>query len=220
MSTFVLMELCKQSGVKNVIYQLLAPSITLNLDEVEENRSYAVIIDKGIRYCLTGNSGIYDEEASYVLLTDRTPTKQKLIDNEIKQRKWIKHPNQIEASPDDVINSWENRFHFKLEKNEAHPGLRRPQLGALHALLSHMLSPTETATVVLPTGTGKTETMMSALVAGRCNRVLVTVPTNALRGQLFNKFKTLGILKKAKYEIVDKEALYGSSDISSDTTVV
>lgn len=208
MSTFVLMELCKQSGVKNVIYQLLAPSITLNLDEVEENRSYAVIIDKGIRYCLTGNSGIYDEEASYVLLTDRTPTKQKLIDNEIKQRKWIKHPNQIEASPDDVINSWENRFHFKLEKNEAHPGLRRPQLGALHALLSHMLSPTETATVVLPTGTGKTETMMSALVAGRCNRVLVTVPTNALRGQLFNKFKTLGILKKAKFEIVDKEALY------------
>lgn len=51
-----------------------------------------------------------------MLLTDRTPTKQKLIDNEIKQRKWIKHPNQIEASPDDVINSWENRFHFKLEK--------------------------------------------------------------------------------------------------------
>lgn len=112
MSTFVLIELCKQSGVKNVIYQLLAPSITLNLDEVEENRSYAVIIDKGIRYCLTGNSGIYDEEASYVLLTDRTPTKQKLIDNEIKQRKWIKHPNQIKASPDDVINSWENRFHL------------------------------------------------------------------------------------------------------------
>ena len=36
MSTFVLMELCKQSGVKNVICQLLAPSITLNLDEVEE----------------------------------------------------------------------------------------------------------------------------------------------------------------------------------------
>lgn len=208
MSRFVLMELYKQSGVKNVIFQLLAPSITLNLDEVEENRSYAVIIDKGIRYCLTGNAGIYDDEASYVLLTDRTPTKQKLIDNEIKQRKWIKHPNQIDASPDDVINSWENRFHFKLEKNEAYPGLRRPQLGALHALLSHMLAPTETATVVLPTGTGKTETMLSALVAGRCNRVLVTVPTNALRGQLFNKFKTLGVLKKTKFEIVDKEALY------------
>lgn len=28
MSTFVLMELCKQSGVKNVVYQLLASSIT------------------------------------------------------------------------------------------------------------------------------------------------------------------------------------------------
>ena len=84
------MELCKQSGVKNVIYQLLAPSMTLNLDEVEENRSYAVIIDKGIRYCLTGNSGIYDEEASYVLLTDRTPTKQKLIDNEINGKFFLR----------------------------------------------------------------------------------------------------------------------------------
>lgn len=68
-----------------------------------------------------------------------------------------------------------------------------------------MLSPTETATVVLPTGTGKTETMMSALVAGRCNRVLVTVPTNALRGQLFNKFKTLGILKKQNLKLLIKK---------------
>ena len=95
MSTFVLMELCKQSGVKNVIYQLLAPNITINLDDVEENRSYAVVIDKGIRYCLTGTPGIYDEEAPDVLLTDRTPTKQKLIDNDIRQRRWIKHPNLI-----------------------------------------------------------------------------------------------------------------------------
>ena len=55
----MLMKLCKQSGVKNVIYQLLAPNITINLDEVEENRSYAVVIDKGIRYCLTGNPGTF-----------------------------------------------------------------------------------------------------------------------------------------------------------------
>ena len=92
-----------------------------------------VVIDKGVRYCLTGNAGVYDEDATYVLLTDRVPTKQKLIDNVIKQKYWIRHPKQIKATPADVIASWENRFHFKIEKDEAHPGLRKPQLGALHA---------------------------------------------------------------------------------------
>ena len=207
MNTYTLIELCKQSRKKNVICHLLAPSITISLDEVEERRSYMVVIDKGVRYCLTGNAGVYDEAATYVLLTDRVPTKQKLIDNVIKQKYWIKHPKQIQATPADVIASWENRFHFKIEKDEAHPGLRKPQLGALHALLSHMISPSETATIVLPTGTGKTETMLSALVAGRCKKVLVTVPTNALRGQLFNKFKTLGVLKDSRFGIVDEDAL-------------
>lgn len=71
-----------------------------------------------------------------------------------------------------------------------------------------MLAPTETATVVLPTGTGKTETMLSALVAGQCNRVLVTVPTKALRGQLFGKFKTLGVLKEHRFGMIAEDALY------------
>lgn len=196
MATIKLLELNRLNSLKgNVICQLLAPSRSISLDNVEEKRSYMVIVDNGVRYCLTGNEEAYDEEAAYVLLTDRTPTKQKLINNQIKQKRWIKHPRQLEVTPEDVVKSWENRFNFKLEGGEAHPGLRKPQLGALHALLSHLLAPAETATIVLPTGTGKTETMLSALVAGRCKRVLVTVPTNALRGQLFDKFKTLGVLK-------------------------
>ena len=208
METYTLMELCKQSGTKNVICHLMAPSIKISLDEVDEKRSYMVITDNGVRYCLTGNVGIYDMESPYVLLTDKTPTRQKLINNQIKQKRWIKHPKQTEATPEEVLKSWENKFNFKLEGDEAHPGLRKPQLGALHALLSHMLAPSETATIVLPTGTGKTETMLSALVAGRCKRVLVTVPTKALRGQLFEKFKTLGVLKKPRFGIVADDALY------------
>ena len=191
-----------------MICHLLSPCITINLAEVEEKRSYVVVTDNGIRYCLTGNSAIYNDNSAYVLLTDKTPTRQKLIDNAVKQKRWIKHPRQKDTTPEDVVKSWVNRFHFKLEEDEDHPGLRKPQLGALHALLGHMLSPAETATVVLPTGTGKTETMLSALVAGRCKRLLVTVPTNALRGQLFDKFKTLGVLKKRNFEIVDEDALY------------
>ena len=200
MATIKLLGLNRWTSFKgNVICQLLAPSCSISLDDVEEKRSYMVIVDNGVRYCLTGNEKVYDEEAAYVLLTDRTPTKQK---------KWIKHPKQMETTPEEVVKSWENKFNFKLEGDDDHPGLRKPQLSALHALLSHMLAPTETATVVLPTGTGKTETMLSALVAGRCGRVLVTVPTKALRGQLFDKFKTLGVLKKPRFGIVAEDAQY------------
>ena len=64
------------------------------------------------------------------------------------------------------------------------------------------------ATVVLPTGTGKTETMLSALVAGKCKRLLVTVPSSALRNQLYGKFKNLGVLKDPRFGIVGDAALY------------
>lgn len=208
MDTYSLKELCRESGGKNVICQFLSPSITISLAEVEEKRGYMVIEDKGVRYCLTGNESVYDEDAAYVLLTDRTPTRQKLLNKQIKQKRWLKHPKQIEVTPEAVVKSWENKFNYKLEGDEAHPGLRKPQLGALYALLSHMLAPVESATVVLPTGTGKTETMLSALVAGQCKRVLVTVPTKALRGQLFGKFKTLGVLKEHRFGIIAEDALY------------
>ena len=46
----------------------------------------------------------------------------------------------------------------------------------------------------MPTGTGKTETMLSILIANQCPKVLITVPSDALRDQISNKFLTLGIL--------------------------
>src|SRR5208282_5662740 len=46
-----------------------------------------------------------------------------------------------------------------------------------------------------PTGTGKTETMLSILVSMKCQKLLVIVPTDALRTQLAQKFLTLGILQ-------------------------
>jgi superfamily II DNA or RNA helicase len=106
------------------------------------------------------------------------------------------------------LDSWTNEFKYKEEVDEEHPGLRKPQLGALHALLGHFLSPTDIATVVLPTGTGKTETMLSAMIAGKCRKLLVTVPSSALRNQMFGKFKTLGVLKDPKFGVVGDGALY------------
>lgn len=205
---YTLIELNWRKGAKNLICQLLAPRKTISLREVEETRSYLVAIDDGIRYCLTGNPNIIDVESQYIILTDRTPTKHKLLDGTVKQKRWLRHPLMAEHTPEEVLNSWMNQFFYKEEVDEEHPGLRKPQLGALHAVLGHFLSPSDVATVVLPTGTGKTETMLSAMVAGKCRKLLITVPSSALRNQMYGKFKNLGVLKEPKFGIVGKDALY------------
>lgn len=75
--------------------------------------------------------------------------------------------------------------------------LRRPQIGALHSIVGYQSSGlTEPGIVVMPTGTGKTETMLAWLVAQRPERVLVIVPSSALREQIASKFETLGILQQ------------------------
>lgn len=103
-------------------------------------------------------------------------------------------------TPDKVLAAWVNQFTFR-EEDEAHglPGLRRPQIGALHAISAHFAVGTqfEPATVVLPTGTGKTETMLATLVYRRLPRTLVLVPSDALRKQIGGKFETLGVLPDA-----------------------
>ena len=99
--------------------------------------------------------------------------------------------------PSKVRSEWINKFSFKTEdQNENLPGLRPPQVGALHAISAHFSvgKNFEPATVVLPTGTGKTETMLAMAVYRRPKKILVIVPTDALRNQISKKFETLGIL--------------------------
>ncbi len=92
--------------------------------------------------------------------------------------------------------SWKGNFHFVEEDSSRGViGLRRPQVGALHAIHAHWSTSTETATIVMPTGTGKTETMLSTLTSALCHRVLVIVPTDALRTQIAGKFESLGVLR-------------------------
>ncbi|MBK9315517.1 MAG: DEAD/DEAH box helicase family protein [Acidobacteria bacterium] len=75
-------------------------------------------------------------------------------------------------------------------------GLRNPQIGAIYASLAHWTHSNKVATVVMPTGTGKTETMLSLLLLVRCSKLLVVVPTDPLREQIADKFIGLGLLKK------------------------
>jgi len=117
---------------------------------------------------------------------------------DISKFQWIKHPLLKDSylkthSIDYVKESWTDAFRYKLS-TDVDPGLRIPQIGALHALEAHWCISETTAIVVLPTGTGKTETMLSCLISNRSDRLLVIVPTDALRSQLAKKFSNLGVL--------------------------
>jgi len=128
-------------------------------------------------------------------------------DPDLSDFTWIKHPlikpsYLTRHSPDYVWESWEDSFQYKKDRDDS-PGLRTPQIGALHALEAHWCVSEEAAIVVLPTGTGKTETMLSCLISNKIKKLLVIVPTDALRDQLSYKFSTLGILPE--FDIVGKE---------------
>ncbi|WP_312218220.1 DEAD/DEAH box helicase family protein [Brevundimonas sp.] len=99
-------------------------------------------------------------------------------------------------TPETVLEAWDNKFEFNTE-NEARGllGLRTPQIGALHAIAAHFSvgKEFEPATVVLPTGTGKTETMLATQIYRQLTRTLVLVPSDTLRGQISKKFLSLGV---------------------------
>ena len=58
----------------------------------------------------------------------------------------------------------------------------------------------------MPTGTGKTEVMLSVLVSAQCSKILVLVPTDALRSQIAEKFLTLGVLKEPEFKLLHERA--------------
>ena len=95
--------------------------------------------------------------------------------------------NKTSLTPNKIVESWKGLFRFKKGIGE-HQGLRSPQIGALHALLAHAEEGDESAIVVMPTGTGKTETMLAFLIANTCQKVFVIVPSDALRTQTYRKF--------------------------------
>jgi superfamily II DNA or RNA helicase len=96
-----------------------------------------------------------------------------------------------------VEGSLAGKFRYAAETATT-PGLRTPQLGALHAVLAaQSVDISEPTTVVLPTGTGKTETML-AVYCERPRRTLIVVPSDSLRTQIGRKFATLGILPRVE----------------------
>ena len=123
--------------------------------------------------------------------------------------RWRTHDDSLEHTPasistvrDEVLSQWTGQFQIRRE-SETTSGLRTPQVGALHALLAHWTVSQSAATVILPTGTGKTETMIAALVHERLSPLLVVVPSQNLRHQLTEKLLTLGVLPAAGVVPID-----------------
>jgi superfamily II DNA or RNA helicase len=114
--------------------------------------------------------------------------------------KWLQHPAiNNSKNPDEIVQSWQGVFQFRQDNPKCNQaGLRTPQIGALHAISAYfsLKRNLEPITVVLPTGTGKTETMLSVLIYKKLQKVLVVVPSSSLRSQITEKFYDLGYLPK------------------------
>lgn len=103
-----------------------------------------------------------------------------------------------------IVASWKNSISF-IEQENSTPGFRPAQLGALYSIKAHWIVSKEPATIVMPTGTGKTETMIATVVSEMINRTLIVVPSNLLRKQTAEKFITFGILQDIK--IINNSAI-------------
>lgn len=97
-----------------------------------------------------------------------------------------------------IYKSWiDNPFKFiePTEKNN-NRGLRRPQIAALYTALGYLASsPEKPATIVMPTGTGKTDAIFSLIIAGHFPKTLIIVPSDALREQTSEKIASLKTLR-------------------------
>lgn len=76
------------------------------------------------------------------------------------------------------------------------PGLRSPQIGTIYAVSGHLRMTFDVGTIVLPTGTGKTDSMVGLLALLEPKCLLVVVPTDPLREELAAKFMQFGVLAK------------------------
>lgn len=128
--------------------------------------------------------------------------------------RWLRHPLMLEAPQLDIeiektIASWDGAFSFVREnRRRGTIGLRTPQIGALHAIHAHWTVSSATGTIVMPTGTGKTDTMLATLISQSVRKLLVVVPTDALRTQLAEKFLKLGVLKLPEARLLAASAKY------------
>ncbi len=185
----------------NQIWQLLGEQTTIDNVQII-NAAPFIIQSEGINYLLTSDKDHQDNTIDYILLTSKIPRRADFNAGTIIIKRWLKHPLFQNIKPEEVVTTWIDKFKFIKENEQQNiKGLRPPQVGALHSILAHIHNTDDKAIIVMPTGTGKTETMLATLISNCCKKLLVSVPSDSLRAQIAHKFITLGLLKE--YGIVD-----------------
>jgi superfamily II DNA or RNA helicase len=201
----------------NLIYRLQHPSIerTVNLTKLQNARGRAywkASTDTG------DTLAIVDFDTASLLGTQAFLKVENISSPEaiaaVLERgdaKWIlpkpTKPTGTDVERKAVAASWKDKFQLVTEEYDGHTrvrnGLRPPQCGAIHATKAHWSVSNQAATLVLPTGTGKTDTMAALLVSEQVETLLVIVPTDPLRRQIGKKFVDLDVLKATGLVPVD-----------------
>jgi superfamily II DNA or RNA helicase len=124
---------------------------------------------------------------------------------DLTDARWV--GDRTQQKPTDVIASLVDAFNFlQAGTGAGEKGLRPAQIGAVHAVLGYWTTKSpEPATVVMPTGTGKTDTMLALFAVERPERLLVVVPSDALRTQIADKFESFGLLQEL--EVVSPKSM-------------
>lgn len=194
----------KELEIKNISAIHISPRVTESLLE------------------LSNNEKIIFTERKKIQLPPEVDGAIRVLEN--GRYEWISHKDLLRVRSEisqyglksitkKCVGSWKGAFAFRTEQVEengevlsGNEGLRPPQLGGLYSIGAHWSLKHKPATIIMPTGTGKTETMLSALCAYQCAPLLVAVPTKALRDQTVEKFINLGLLKK--FALLPEAALY------------
>jgi superfamily II DNA or RNA helicase len=170
----------------NISRQLVNPETVVRLEENGEGR---YIVSAYGRFPLLAPEDTFEGDGVFY----RATFSGNGDDFALGEGNWENNPAQ--STPTDVLESLKGQFSYKLE-TDTEKGLRLPQIGALHAVSANWTTSTrEPVTVVMPTGTGKTETMVAIFAAHRIERLLVVVPSDALRTQIAQKFESYGVLQ-------------------------
>lgn len=149
-------------------------------------------------------------------LAKRSKASHVLVRESPETARWHRHPAiSDENSPSTeacvqerqrVLESWTESLRLRPVGLRPEGGFRHPQLGAIHAVLAHWTLSNSPATVVMPTGTGKTETAIALMIASQPKCLLFVVPSDALRKQTCDKFISLGFLPGAK--LLEEHAIF------------
>ena len=104
--------------------------------------------------------------------------------------------NGARSSMSYFIDHYSHISYPKELADQPNSGLRKAQLGAMHAVASHFTTSTLPALIVMPTGSGKTAVLTTTPYLLGAKRALVITPSRLVREQIADDIEQLDTLKR------------------------